>query len=193
RISFTSGISDNWRALHFPGGEIGENVVSLPESLFASDSYTIAFWVYPEDVVNWASAIYKRYNGGFISYVPYSSADEGISLFRIAPDDDMFYDATGRHMPQYTWTHVCIVYDITSESLRYFIDDRKNNYLENMPIQLGCGQILLGGDPFQKSFVGKISALRIYDYAMTDKEIAELYRSYLSEPGFSGNIDSDRV
>ncbi|MCR5747619.1 MAG: EAL domain-containing protein, partial [Lachnospiraceae bacterium] len=47
RISFTSGISDNWRALHFPGGEIGENVVSLPESLFASDSYTIAFWVYP--------------------------------------------------------------------------------------------------------------------------------------------------
>ncbi|MCR5775531.1 MAG: diguanylate cyclase [Lachnospiraceae bacterium] len=189
-VTFAKGVSDNRGALHFSGGEIGENVVELPKELFARNSFSIALWVFPEKEMNWASAVYARYNGGFISFVPYTNADDGISVFRISVDDEGFFDTTYRAIRLNEWSHLCFTYDEMSESVRIYINGRKGPLSPTrMPTMIGCRQVLLGGDPFQKSYVGAISSLCIYSYALSDREVEDLYKTYVPEPGFCGSSE----
>ncbi|MBR1742038.1 MAG: diguanylate cyclase [Lachnospiraceae bacterium] len=185
-VTFVPGISDKWGALHFSGGEIGENVVELPPLLFASNSYTVSFWIYPEEEVNWGSVVYMRYEGGFTSYVPYTNANDGISCFRISDDGVGFFDTHCRAMKLNEWCHIIVAYDASDESVRYFINGRKGNMHINMPNQIGCRQVLLGGDPFQRTYVGYLSGLRIYDYAISDDDMVQMYEEYTKEPGYKG-------
>lgn len=50
--------------------------------------------------------------------------------------------------------------------------------------------MLLGGDPFQRSYEGYVSALVVYDCVRTSEEIQELYTSFLEEPGFCSEKES---
>ena len=186
-VTFGKGVSDLRGAIHFSGGIIGENVVSLPPALFSSNSYTIALWICPEKETNWSSAVYMRYEGGFTSFVPFTNADDGISVFRISVDDEGFFDTSCRAIRLNEWSHLCFTYDVFSESVRYYINGRRAQYHTNMPLQIGCRQVLLAGDPFQRSYEGWLSSLRIYSYALSDSEIGALYQSYLNEPGFCGS------
>ena len=189
-ITYISGVSDRHGGIHFSGGEIGENVVELPGALFPKDSYTIALWVYPEKKMNWSSAVYARYDGGFISFVPYTGADDGISVFRISVDNEGFFDITTRAIRLNEWSHMCFAYDAKSESVRSYINGRKGPLSQmSMPVMIGCRQVLLGGDPFQRSYVGSISSLCIYNYALSDREAEHLYQSYAAEPGFCGSSE----
>ncbi len=188
-ITFVPGISDKWGALHFDGGEILQNIVELPSSIFASNSYTISFWVYPESDIIWTSLMYMRYEGGFSSFVPYTNADGGISVYRISDDKDGFFDSTCRAMRLNEWCHICIAYDASDESIRYYINGRRGNEHINMPTQIGCRQVLIGGDPFQKSYIGCISALCIYDYALSERSIMDIYEKHTEEPGYRGAVE----
>ena len=188
-IAFVSGISDLHGAVHFPGGNIGENVIELPPRLFAQNSYSIAFWIRPEKMTNWSSAVYMRFEGGFSSFVPYTNADDGISVYRISVDDEGFFDTTSRATRLGEWSFLCFAYDATGEALRYYINGRRAHFETDMPLQLGCRQVLLGGDPFQRSFEGAISSLCIYEYALSDGEVGKMYQSYLKEPGFAGSTE----
>lgn len=188
-ISFSEGVSDLRGAVHFPGGEIGENVVELAPVLFASNSYTIALWIFPEKQTNWTSAVYMRYEGGFTSFVPYTNADDGISVFRISVDDEGFFDTSVRAVRMNEWSHLCFTYDAASESVRYYINGRRAAFHNHMPLQIGCRQVLLGGDPFQQSYVGALSSLSIFSYALSDGEIEKLYQKYTEEPGFRGSSE----
>ncbi len=188
-ISLAEGISSLHGALHFGGGDIGKNLVELPAKLFPSTSYTVSFWMKPEKNNNWCSAIYMRYQGGFSSLVPYSNAENGISVFRVSIDNDDFYDTTCRSVRKGEWNHMCVAYDASNETVRYFINGRKARVGTGIPVQIGCRKVLLGGDPFQKSFEGSVSALCIYDYAVTDEAVKLLYNSYKNEPGYSGTVE----
>ena len=185
-VSFAQGVSDQWGALHFSGGEIGQNVVELPPALFSTNSYTVSFWVYPEGEVNWSSLLYMRYEGGFTSYVPYTNAGDGISCFRISDDAAGFFDTACRAMRLKEWCHICVAYDAADETVRYFINGRRGYVGTGMPLQIGCRQVLLGGDPFQKSYEGYLSALSIYDYALSDDDMVKLYEEYTKEEGYRG-------
>ncbi len=186
-ITFTEGISAKRGAVRFPGGGIGENVIELPAALFSQNSYTIALWVKPEKATNWSSAVYIRYEGGFTSFVPYTNADDGISVFRISVDDEGFFDTSSRAIRVNEWSHLCFAYDAASGSVRYYINGRRAHFHTNMPLQIGCRQVLLGGDPFQQSYIGELSSLCIYSYALSDGEVNTLYRNYLEEDGFCGS------
>ncbi len=188
-VSLADGISKMHGAIHFGGGEIEENLAELPESLFSTGSYSIAFWIRPEKNNNWCSAVYIRYQGGFTSLVPYSNAENGISVFRISIDNEDFYDTSCRSVRRGEWNHLCVAYDASNETVRYFINGRKARTGAGMPVQIGCRKVLLGGDPFQRSFEGSISALCIYDYAITDETVRQLYDSYLKEPGYKGTAE----
>ncbi|MBQ9360459.1 MAG: EAL domain-containing protein [Lachnospiraceae bacterium] len=186
-ITFARGVTDNSGAVHFAGGDIGKNVIELPKEIFARNSYTIALWVYPEKEMNWSSAVYARFDGGFISFVPYTNADDGISVFRISVDSEGFFDTSCRAIKLNAWSHLCYAYDADSETVRSYINGRKGVVFSgNMPTMIGCRKVLLGGDPFQKSYVGSISSLCIYDYALSDSAAEELYQGYTKEPGFRG-------
>lgn len=186
-VSFTTGISDLHSAICFEGGEIGENLVELSPQLFSSGSYTISFWMYGEQTIPWGSLVYVRFLEGFMSMVP--SDAFGISVFRISEDRavNVWHDVICREIPNNGWNFITITYDSFSECSRYYINGRLSGYKLNVPTLISCRQVLLGGDPFQKSYAGKMSSLIISGYAKSELEVQTLYESYLDEPGFQGS------
>lgn len=185
-VRFVDGISDNWGGIYFPGGCASDNVITFPEQLFSGDSYSIALWLKPDAVWSWGSVVYAGYLGGFASLVPF--AGEGISIFRIYEEGDLngWHDILCHASDLHKWTFITVTYDAFSESTRYYINGKKAGYQVNVPIMYSCRQVMLGGDPFQKSYTGSVSAFMVFDQAKTEEEIEELYQAFLVEPGFQG-------
>lgn len=190
-LTFTSGISEEWGGLHFPGGEIGENLLNLPAKLFPRSSFTVSMWIRPEQITSWTSAIFMRYLGGFVSLIPYATAEGDISIFRLSEDQNVgvWHDISVRSVKTLEWNYLTVTYDSATQTSRYFINGRKAGIRTDIPTLIGCRTVELGGDPFQKSFEGRISGLSIDTYSKTDEEIAMQYRSFLKEPGFCGTVE----
>lgn len=190
-VELVPGISDLWGGVHFPGGEIGQNLICLPANLFPGNSYTITMWIRTDAGNDWTSVIYMRYLDGFASLVPFLS--DGQSVYRICEDTDMnngWHDTFCRAAAFHQWCFVAVTYDAFSESVCYYFNGRKARYRVDVPTMLACRQVMFGGDPFQKSYEGTVSALVVYDNVKTSEEIREMYDSYLEEPGFCGDRES---
>ncbi len=188
-VRYVDGISDNWGGLYFPGGHVGENLVSFSGQLFSGNSFTISLWIRPEAIWTWASVVYAQFMAGFVSIVPH--AGEGISIFRICEEEDLngWHDVLTHSPDLHKWTFITVTYDAMSESMRYYFNAQKAGYQVNVPMMYACSEVMLGGDAFQKAFTGTVSAFMVSDRAKTEEEVAELYNSYLAEPGFCGDLD----
>lgn len=185
-VRFIDGISDNWGGIYFPGGKASDNVITFPEQLFSTNSYTISLWIKPDAVWSWGSVVYVGFLGGFASIVPF--AGEGISIFRIYEEGDLngWHDILCRATELHKWTFITVTYDAFSESTRYYIDGKIAGYKMGVPIMYSCRQVMLGGDLFQKSYTGSVSAFMVFDQVKTEEEVEQLYQSFLREPGFRG-------
>ena len=73
---------------------------------------------------------------------------------------------------------------------RCYINGRKCGYKANIPLLPVCKQIIAGGDPFQSSYNGYLSALVFYDGALSDDEVQDLYQQFLHEDGFNGEEET---
>lgn len=186
-IEFGKGINNEWGAVIFHGGEINENVISLPKEIFYENSYTISMWIKPECPQILTSAIYMRYMGGFASVMPYRR-NNVTSTFRIHEDSDVsvWHDASTRSVKPGTWNHLVVSYDSYNETMRYYINGRKGSTYTGAPVLVNCREVILGGDPFQESFKGAISGLIIYDGVKSDNEVRKLYESFKNVEGFCG-------
>lgn len=190
-VELVPGISDLWGGIRFPGGEIGRNLICLPGSLFSGNSYTLTMWIRTDAGNDWTSVIYMRYLDGFASLVPYLS--DGQSVYRISEDTDMnngWHDTFCRAAAFHQWCFLAVTYDAFSESVCCYINGRQARYQVDVPTMLACRQVMFGGDPFQKSYQGTVSALVVYDNVKTSEEIQTMYDSYLEEPGFCGGRES---
>ncbi len=183
-VYLRDGISDDWGSVYFPGGSVMRNVLQIPAAILAESSYTIGMWLKPEQKYSWTSALYARYMGGFMSFVPFELG--GTSVFRISEDADLngWHDIMSRPVNMEKWSFVCITYD--DGVSRYYLNGRKCGYQADIPLLPTCKQILVGGDPFQGSYCGYISALTFFDVAMSEDEVREWYEGFLSESGFNG-------
>lgn len=188
-VEFVPGIAKRFGGIKLPGGSAGKNVVELPRAVLANDSYTVGMWLKPAHFHSWTSAVYARFFGGFMSYVP--DAGGGHSIFRVSEDADVngFHDVLGRQLQEDKWFFVCLTFDAASGVLRYYINGRKIGYLTDVPILPSCRQVLLGGDPFQDSFEGVLSGVTFYDNVKSEEEIEELYEAFLTEEGFAGEAE----
>lgn len=184
KVQLRKGISSKWGSIYFPGGSAMRDVIQLPAVILAEPSYTIGMWLRPEAANSWSSALYARYSGGFMSYVPFEFA--GNSVFRVSEDADLngWHDIFSRQLQMDKWSFVCLTYD--SGVSRYYINGRKCGYQADIPLLPTCKQILIGGDPFQQSYKGYMSALTFFDNAMSEDEIREWYQEFLVEEGFQG-------
>ncbi len=189
-VKYIKGISDKWGGLHFPGGGIGENVVTFPPELCASRSFTIAMWIKPESMWDWSSTFYAQYIAGFVSVVPYA-ANGTACFFRICEEEDLngWHDVSTHSFDVGVWTHIVTTYDAISGTMRLYFNSKKAGYKENVPIMYSCSTAMLGGDAFQRAYNGDISSFMIVDRALTEQEVEDLYDSYLVEPGFCGQLD----
>ena len=187
-VHFVNGISDKWGGLRFTGGPVETNLLRLPRALFTGGSFTVTMWLKPHEIQNWISAFFLRMQTGFASLMPTISGN--LCMFRMHTDnDDSWTDAMAAAIPVGKWSYVAIVYDSFSATARLFIDGEFAAMHSNIKDMGSVSTVYLGGDSYQVSYNGDISALHIYDTVKSNDEIRELYMEYKEEHNFHGDDD----
>ena len=185
-IKFVKGISDEWGAVKFPGGSTQTNYIELPPVLSDGD-YTISMWVHPEELQNWVSALYVRYQGGFASFMPNIAG--GRSMYRINRDAylDVWHDAMTKALSIGCWNYVTASYDSFASIIRLYINGELCSLISDVPNMGMPKEIWLGGDVFQNSYCGMISALQFSSVTLESEEIKSIYEKFKTEEGFAGD------
>jgi len=178
-FEYLDGLSDDTESLYFPGGPVAINVVFIPKELLVNDSYTVALWVNPEKIMEWTSVFYVRYAMGFVSIAP--CADTGLLTFRIWNSSGMngWYDIESEKLKENEWTHLVLSFNAKTNIASAFVNGELIGSLENVPTNRYVEEIIIGGDNFKDSFIGRISDLVIYNETKDADFIKELYESYL--------------
>lgn len=189
-VQYISGITDRWGGLRFSGGPVETNLVRLPGVLFTGGSFTVTMWVRPREVQNWISVFYVRMQNGFISFMPTISGN--LCMLRMHPDGDVpWTDAMAGALPVGKWSYVALVYDAFGRTCRLFIDGMFTAMHTDVEDMGSASTVCLGGDCYQVSYQGDLSALCIYDTARTEEEIYDSYLAYKKEENFHGDDEPE--
>lgn len=183
-LTYTDGIFKDKKAMHFPGGKMETNTISIPTKCMINDSFTVSLWIRPMKTHQWTSALYIKFETGFLTIVP--TAWEGHSSSRIRDSKEIngWYDVSGCQLAENTWWHYVVTYNSKTETATAFINGEVVNVLENVPTNRYVKRILLGGDVFQPSFVGDLCELMIYNSCKDYDFISDLHQSYVTDPNF---------
>lgn len=185
-LTYSTGVVEGQGAICFPGGEVKENVILLPKEVMYSDSYSICFWINPEEDQPWTSIFYIMYMDGFMSLMPTSG--HGDMFFRIKDDREPneWHDIMCRRAVVGQWAYICATYDVITHIGKLYFNGLLVGSRENMPDLKVVNQVVLGGDEYQNSYKGKLAGLEIYHYVLSAEKIGEKFRQYQSMPSFSG-------
>ncbi|MDE6389127.1 MAG: EAL domain-containing protein [Lachnospiraceae bacterium] len=185
-LEYTTGVFKGQGALAFPGGGVKENVLVLPKEVMYSDSYSICFWIYPDNDQPWTSIVYITYKDGFMSLMPTSG--HGDFFFRIKDDREAneWHDIMCRKAVPGQWAFICVTYDVITHIGKMYFNGLMVGSRENMPNLKIVEQITIGGDEYQNSYEGKLAGLEIHHYVLSAEQIEEKFRSYQQEPSFLG-------
>lgn len=183
-LTYTQGIFKDSKAMHFPGGDVNINTVHIPEQTIVNDSFTVSMWIKPERLIEWAAAIYIKFETGFCSIVPMTSKGESTLRIRDSREIKGWYDATADILPVDKWTNYAFTYNAKTEILDVYNNGEIIITLENIPTNRFVKWIILGGDIFQPSFEGDICELVIYNEAKDYGFMNKLYLSYAEDDRF---------
>lgn len=185
-ITYETGVVAGQMALSFPGGKVGENIVSLPKSVMYSESYTICLWVNTEEMQSWTSVVYITYLDGFLSLVPSDAICS--CVFRLKDDRELneWFDIFGRHAVPGEWAYMCVSYDVITGLVRLYFNGMLIGSKDQAPNLKVPERVIIGGDEYQKSFHGKVAGLEIYHCVLSEEEIGRKFREYQSDPTFLG-------
>lgn len=185
-ITYDTGVVAGQMALSFPGGKVGENVVSLPKSVMYSESYTICLWVNTAEMQSWTSVVYITYMDGFLSLVPSDAICS--CVFRLKDDRELneWFDIFGRHAVPGEWSYMCVSCDVITGLVRLYFNGMLIGSKDRAPNLKVPERVIIGGDEYQKSFHGKVAGLEIYHCVLPAEEIERKFRVYQSDPTFLG-------
>lgn len=170
------------------------SLIEIPGTAFlnwGAPDFSVSFWMKPDPESVDARLVSSRGAGaggatpgwqlkmkrsGSVWYIDTTTLDDGQGTF-------YSYNAVGKPYAYSRWHHVVMVYR-TSESLTIFVNGEKDGYIEtpnlgaltnNKPMYLG-GRGLINGDidPVQL-YKGMMDEVRLYQRALTQKDVAELY------------------
>jgi len=115
---------------------------------------------------------------------------------------------TNQHLERRTWYHLAANYDKTTGLMKVFVDGKKvrekavaksDVELSDNDLQIGQGKIRRPVDPVRDntfpgsySLDGLIDELKIYDVALTDKQISSAYQLYEKNREKITNVDMDK-
>ncbi len=178
KMEYKEGPVDGTGSIYFPGGNIQENILRLPNDVLRTESWTIAFWMKAEDMAKWTVTLYIKCEMGFVSFAPRTGENECAYRVRDSRDASDWYDTCSEMLPMNEWVHIVLTYDATHEKTGLYINGKRKAVLENVPTQRNVYTFWLGGDPYKRSYKGSISEFVIYPEVKNDEEIAELFGSY---------------
>ncbi len=174
-IKFTDGPIPGMRALRFPGGSIDKEVVDIPREVYVSRSYSVSMWIWESEGNIWTSAFYTMFDDGFNSIMP--RGWEMKCAFRIKADEapDVWFDAGIKEAFEPGWNHVVATYDAGIRTSVLYINGNRSGEYTNVPPLNMPRRVVLGGDIYASSFIGKIADLRFYNVPITAFEVENLY------------------
>lgn len=163
------------KAVIFNGTQVLESSFQVPLSLSGNSSYTVSFWVYTQQIKEEAPIISWAFGGrdlnnavfGFGKQQNFGAVQHG--GFSDMPFNRKVLPEPGR------WQQVTISFDGTFEKV--YINGELNNQENKMLFIQTTKNFVLGAkNTRQPLFHGAIASLKVYDYALTEKEIKVLYQ-----------------
>lgn len=183
---YGQGIFNDSSSLYFPGGPKEENTVLLPNNVILNDSYSVSMWIRPKVSAPWSSALYVKFESGFMGIVPL--AFEGTSVCRIRDSRNVngWYDMMACQLKENTWYHYMMTYNAKTETAMVFLNGEPVGRLENVPPNVFVNRVVVGGDVFQPSFNGNICEIVFYNEVKDYDFIKKLHYSYTTQENFIG-------
>jgi len=168
------------KAVVFNGSQLMESSFDVPLSLAANSSYSVLFWVYTQQVkdeapvISWASGG-RDLNNAVFGY----GKQKGFGAVQHGGFSDMQYQ---KSVPETgKWHQVAITFDGNYEKI--FVDGEPNNQENKMLFVKTAKAFLIGAkNARQPSFNGAIASLKVYDHALEQKEVMDLF----NHPATSG-------
>ena len=168
--SYTTGHSG--QAIDLDGSD---DYATLPADLFSTTDITIMAWIYWNGGSSWQRIF--DFGGGTSEYM-FLSPSSGSSTLRFA-----ITDGSGEQLVETTaftsnlWTHVAV--RIAGSTATLFVGGSSaasNTGMTLSPADITCNNNLIGDAQFAADplFDGRIDEFMVYNYALTDTEIADI-------------------
>jgi len=150
--------------------------IAVPESFLPLDSVSrsVTAWIYSTDISLGEQTILQYGNQGTRELVRFG-VESGELAFRAYSDDHL-----SQEIEENIWYHVAFTYDGTN-ILKFYVNGQVvdtqfcagvlNTTLGHYSESIGGG----GPEGVLESFKGKIDEVRIYDYSLSNQEVADLY------------------
>ncbi|MCD8741907.1 family 43 glycosylhydrolase [Mucilaginibacter roseus] len=166
-----AGMVAGRKALVFTGSERLASDFEVPLSLTGNSSYTVSAWIYnpaiqPEEpYLTWTNGDYDLRNAVF----GYGSGKDFGAVQHWGWGDIAY-----THTPEAAkWHHIAVTFNGSIEKI--FVDGKPDNSEGKMLFLRPAKNMLLGGlDDSRTGLSGAISALQVYDYALTDSAVRVL-------------------
>jgi tripartite motif-containing protein 71 len=166
-----------WVAGKFGGAlrfdEASEDNITIPPALDLdfTTAFTLEAWVRPDVSKTWQPAIFKESKESF-GYALYAGGEEsGVPEGLISAEEEGRVQAK-EAIPAEAWSHIALTLD--GESLRLYVEGELVETVAAAGVQSSDGSLRVGGaNSLEHYFNGLIDEIRIYDRALSEKEIAE--------------------
>ncbi|MBP3576721.1 MAG: EAL domain-containing protein, partial [Lachnospiraceae bacterium] len=185
-FAYEQGIFTDSKALYFPGGEREENTVLLPNNVLVNDSYSVSMWIHTKISNPWSSALYVKFESGFMGIVPLAFEGNSVCRIRDSRHVNGWYDVAACPLTERSWFHYVMTYNAKTESVMVFVNGEPVGHLENVPANRFVNRVVVGGDVFQPSFNGHICELIFYNEVKDYDFIKQLHWSYTQKENFIG-------
>ena len=185
-LVYEQGIFSDSKSLYFPGGQREENVVLLPNEVLVNDSYSVSMWIHTKTSYPWSSALYVKFESGFMGIVPLAFEGNSVCRIRDSRNVNGWYDVAACTLTDRSWYHYVMTYNAKTESAMVFVNGEPVGHLENVPVNRFVNRVMVGGDVFQPSFNGHICELVFYNEVKDYDFIKQLHWSYTQRENFIG-------
>lgn len=174
--TFTTTRQEGTDALDFDGTSSYVELPNYTSGLFdGTNDWTISHWVYPRDLTSTQRLFHPR-----------GQADCGTRITNSGEFDIYWWNPNGSNTVATTnitsgaWNHLVGVWDATNSEMRVYVDGNfeasgaiGDPYLTSSVNTFGCRP-----DNDSHYFDGIMDDPRLYDKAMTDTEVNDLYNRY---------------
>lgn len=185
-LAYEQGIFTDTLSLYFPGGPKEENTVLLPNNVLVNDSYSVSMWIHAKTNMPWSSALYVKFESGFMGIVPLAWEGNSVCRIRDSRNVNGWYDVSACSLTERSWFHYVMTYNAKTESAMVFINGEPVGHLENVPANRFVNRVMVGGDVYQPSFNGHICEVVFYNEVKDYDFIKELHWSYTQKENFIG-------
>ena len=150
---------------------------------------TLEAWIYPEDEVSAGDrGTIARLNGNQSLYMSWNKSNRKLSTYWYSHATNGYHE-TGAAMARDQWHHVCSVHRYEQDLCDQYTDGVKTTASGTQADSTTYGSVNpgqsveIGMESTDRQFSGGICILRIYNVALTDKEVLNNYNVFKNRFG----------